>query len=631
VAIVVTLIDPLKPEAHQVSSDWTPGPRPKSSYRATQRNEAREKDPYGRDPRLKDFRNFLTLIWHFLRLPTPSPVQLSLAWWLQHGPERATILGFRGMAKSWITGAYILHTLYWDPQKKIMVCSASKDRAIQTVQWCLALIREMPELQWLAPDTSRNQRASGNQFDVGPAMPDQSPSLKGVGITGQKTGSRAHLIVPDDVEIPENSMTVVMREKISEGVKEFDAILHPGGKIKFLGTPQCEDSLYPKLTRRGYTMRIWPSEYPDAKMRAKYGERLSPYILTMVTKDPTLVGHSVWPSRFSDEDLAARKLSYGRSGYALQFLLDTSMSDAEKYPLKLKDLIVDGVDQIMGPDVISWGNGPDLVQQDLPLFGFEGDRFYQPASRSKTSSKYNSVKASIDSSGRGSNETVLTIGSELHGRVFVLYQEGWKDGYASPTLTAIARALVQFRVNTVYIEDNFGDGMFLALLTPHILKAWKDYNDKKPVREHGSTGIEAIKSPRVQKEIRILSVLEPACQGHRVVISTDVINKDHASVIAYQDTVGTDHAHMYSLFFQMTHLTRERECLLQDDRIEGLAMLLAQYATVLGINPWESAAEREEERIEAELEALMEEADDVGQYQGGGPGWDRHKSAVRPS
>lgn len=642
---MVNLIDPLaKPGSplwtHREASpsDWRPirkeaegfhKPDLVSALKAPV--QATKKDPFGRDPSLMaDFRNFLTIIWKFLNLPSPAGVQLSLAWWLEHGPARAVILGFRGMAKSWITGAYILWTLYCNPQKKIMVVSASLDRAVQTVQWCLALIREMPELRWLEPDVARGQRASGRQFDVGPATPDQSPSLRGAGIGGQLAGSRAHLIVPDDVEIPSNSMTTVMREKIAEAVKEFDAILHPGGEVKFLGTPQCDDSLYPKLTKRGYTMRIWPSEYPDRRMRGKYGERLSPFILNQVLKDPTLVGHSVWASRFSDDDLAARRLSYGKSGYALQFLLDTSVSDADKYPLKLGDLIVDGLDPQYGPDVIAWGNSSELICNGLPLMGFEGDRFYGPASKSRTATKYSVIKASIDSSGRGGDETALTIGAELHGRIYVLHQGGWRDGYATPTLKAIAVALVQYRVNTVYIEDNFGDGMFLALLTPHILAAWKAFNEGKPERERGGTSIEAIKSPRVQKEVRILQVLEPATQGHRVVVSASVVEADYRAVLAYQDSVGADHAHVYSLFHQLTHLTRERECLLHDDRIEGLAMLIAQYADVLGINPWESAAKQEEERLDNEMLALFGEEQEDGQH-GGTQEWLRHTSSVRPS
>lgn len=644
---MVILIDPLlSPENAPAASlgplevppnNWKPPAEPEG-FRKPQSvsftkvaKKAAARDLYGRDPALmEDFRNFLTIVWKFLGLPKPSAILLSLAWWLQHGPDRAVILGFRGLSKSWVTGCYCLWKLYCNPQHKVLMVSASLDRAVAQVNWALTLIREMPELQFLQPRPE--QRASSRQFDVGPATPDQAPSFKANGIGGQLAGSRAHDIVGDDIEIPNNSMTPEMRLKVGEQVKEFDAIIHPGGRIKFLGTPQIEDSLYPKLKPRGYTIRIWPAQYPDKKLRNAYGDMLSPFILNGVLKNPKLAGHSTWPERFPDEDLAKRLLSYGKTGFALQFLIDTRLSNADKYPLKLRDLIVDGLDPIMGPDAISWGNAVDLKLNTHTL-GFTGDHFHSPASKSKTATKYNSIKATIDSSGRGSNETVLTIGAELHSRVYVLKQFGSKDGYGTPTLKAIAAMCVQYRVDTIYIEDNFGDGMFLALLSPHIKRAWDYYNAGKDARNHGGTSIEAITSPRVQKEVRILSVMEPVTQGHRLVISSNVIEEDMKAVTGYQEQVGTDNAHIYSLFFQMTHITRDRDSLLQDDRIEGLAMLCAQYADVLGVDPWESSTRREEARVAEEWDALMSEAHEIGGDPDapGGHRWDRTKSNVRPS
>ena len=57
-------------------------------------------------------------------------------------------------------------------------------------------------------------------------------------------GSRADEVIADDVEVPNNSFTQPMRDKLAEAVKEFDAILKPNGKVTFLGTPQVENSLY---------------------------------------------------------------------------------------------------------------------------------------------------------------------------------------------------------------------------------------------------------------------------------------------------------------------------------------------------------------------------------------------------
>ena len=158
----------------------------------------------------EDFRYFLVVVWKHLQLPNPTPVQLDIAEYMQDGPKRRIIEAFRGVGKSWMAAAYVLWLLRNDPQKKIMVVSASKMRADDFAQFCLRLIREMDILKCLEPDRDETRSAS-NRCDVRPATPDQSPSVKSVGIFGQLTGSRAHLILADDCEVPNTAWTVGMR------------------------------------------------------------------------------------------------------------------------------------------------------------------------------------------------------------------------------------------------------------------------------------------------------------------------------------------------------------------------------------------------------------------------------------
>lgn len=289
---------------------------------------------------LADFRNFLFLCWKGLSLPDPTPVQYDIAGYLQHGPKRTVIQAYRGCGKSWITSAFVLWWLYHNPAHNILVVSASKTRADDFTTFTLRLINELPFLNHLAP--TGDQRNSKIAFDVGPAPASHAPSVRSVGITGQITGSRADLVIADDIEVANNSWTPGMREKLLESIKEFDAVLKPGdhAKVVFLGTPQSAESIYTVLPNRGYQTRIWPAKIPTDKQRRSYGERLAPFVAEMALE----IGEPVDPKRFSDLDLEERELSYGRSGFALQFMLDTSLSDADRYPLKLSDLIVDDLD-----------------------------------------------------------------------------------------------------------------------------------------------------------------------------------------------------------------------------------------------------------------------------------------------
>ena len=91
-----------------------------------------------------------------------------------------------------------------------------------------------------------------------------------MGITGQLTGSRADLMILDDIEVPGNSMTELMREKLLQLCTEAESILTPkdDSRILFLGTPQTTFTVYRKLAERNYRPFVWPARYP--KDQANY-------------------------------------------------------------------------------------------------------------------------------------------------------------------------------------------------------------------------------------------------------------------------------------------------------------------------------------------------------------------------
>ena len=148
-------------------------------------------------------------------------------------------------------------------------------------------------------------------------------------------------------------------------------------QITFLGTPQTEQSLYLTLEERGYTTRIWTARYPELKNN--YGDRLAPKLAQRLSDELVKPKDPVDPDRFSSIDLMEREASYGRSGFSLQFMLDTSLSDQDRYPLKLSDLIISSVNPDHAPEKVIWSSSPEYVIKELPCVGFNGDHFYRPA------------------------------------------------------------------------------------------------------------------------------------------------------------------------------------------------------------------------------------------------------------
>lgn len=542
-----------------------------------------------------DFRYFLTAVWTHLNLPTPTRAQLCIAEYLQHGPKRLQIQAFRGVGKSWITAAFVLWTLYNDADKKIMVVSASKDRADSFSIFCQRLILEVEWLSHLRPKND-DQRWSRVSFDVGPAKPHQAPSVKSVGITGQLTGSRADLMVLDDVEVPNNSMTELQREKLLQLVTECESILTPKkeSRIMFLGTPQTTFTIYNKLRERNYKPFVWPARYP--RKTEMYEGLLAPQLVNdLDTKDKL-----VWQptdSRFNENDLLERESAMGRSNFMLQFMLDTSLSDAEKFPLKFADLIVYPVNPTQGPENIIWCSDPRNIIKDLPAVGLPGDYFYSPMQTQGDWTEYQETICSVDPSGRGTDETAAVYISQLNGFLYVHAVRAYRDGYSDNTLLDILRGCKKYNATKLIIETNFGDGIVAELFKKHIIQT-KQGIDIEEVRA------------TVRKEDRIIDALEPIMNQHRLVVDPKIVEWDYRS----NPDAPPESRLLYMLFYQMSRMCREKGAVKHDDRLDALAQGVKYFTDAMSISANQEIIRRKNEEWNDLQQAWMDDPESAANH-----------------
>lgn len=536
----------------------------------------------------KSFKNFCFYIWNSLGLPPPTSVQYDIADYLQYGPRRRQIVAFRGVGKSYLTSAYAVWRLWNDPQRKLMCASAGKDRAIDFSVFVKAIINDNPFLHHLKANKKAGQRDSFVLFDVGPATPSGSPSVKSVGITGQLTGSRADTIIADDIETPANSATHELREKLGRLVTEFDAVLKPDGEVIYLGTPQNEMSLYNTLYQKGYDMRIWTARIPSELQGQSYGAKLAPFIRDLMEEKPS--GTPVSP-RFDEEDLAQRELSYGRSGFALQFMLDTSLSDALKFPLKLNDLIIAPVHPENAPQEIYWSQNPLLKLKELPNVGTAGQFYYASESLENIQRMpYDYRVMTIDPSGRGTDETSFCVGFMAAGNIYCPESGGYVGGYEDKTLEALCYMAKKHKVNEIVVESNFGDGMFTKMLSPILNRIYP-------------CSLEEVRH-NTQKELRIIDSLEPVLNQHRLTLDPSVIDNDYNSAI---DRYTPEKSTSYMMMYQMTRLSKDRGSLRHDDRLEALAMMVHYFTEMLDHDQTNNSKDRAEEALDTMLNNFMDE------------------------
>lgn len=527
-----------------------------------------------------DFSAFVNYVWHCIGLPDATPLQQDMCATLQEGHRRLLIEAFRGVGKTYLTGAYAAWKLLRNPNEKVLIVSASGPHAVAISTFIHKLLAEVPILEHLKP--RGDQRNSVMAFDVDGCKPTVQPSVKCLGINSQLQGNRASLLIADDVETSINSATEIMRGKILQQINEFDSILQTNSdaSIVGLGTPQTGDSVYNRFIDKGFLVRIWPSRVPERP--EVYEGRLAPYIEDMIATGAS--EGSVTDTRFTHEDLLEREGSVGKTYYKLQYQLDTTLSDADKYPLKQSDLIVMDIPVDKGPISLSYSSGRDSVL-DIPNIGFTGDAIHGPQYVDKEFSSYSYSIMSIDPSGRGADEMGYSVVKYLHGRVYVVACGGMQGGYQMDNLVRLATIAKEFKVNTLYIESNFGDGMFDQLLRPVLKKI-------HPV------AIEEVRSSK-QKELRIIDTMEPLMNQHKLVFDAGMVRGD------IKESLTDPQKLPYGLMYQITHITRTRGCLGHDDRLDALAIALAAIVETVGMDEDEAYKEFKDQQLQDKLDKFI--------------------------
>ena len=356
----------------------------------------------------------------------------------------------------------------------------------------------------------------------------------------------------------------------------------------YLGTPQTTFTVYRKLAERNYRPFVWPSRYPRKDKLSQYEGLLAPQI-----QEDLEQGVEEWdvtdPDRFDNDDLIEREASMGRSNYMLQFQLDTSLSDAEKFPLKMADLVVTSVNPTEAPDNCIWCSDPKNVIKDLPTVGLPGDYVYSPMQLQGEWTPYTETICSVDPSGRGTDETAACYLSQKNGFLYLHEMRAYRDGYSDSTLLDILRGCKKYGVTKLVIETNFGDGMVSELFKKH-LQQTKQAIDVEEVRAN------------VRKEDRIIDALEPVLNQHKLICNRSVIDWDYNS----NKDAAPEERLLYMLFYQMSRMCREKGAVKHDDRLDALAQGVKYYTDALSISAQEAINSRKRDEWNSILEDFLE-------------------------
>lgn len=536
-----------------------------------------------------DFAEFAEVGMRVLGFST-TEMQLDIARYMadkSYGRKKM-VQAQRGEAKSTLAALYAVWCLIQDQSTRVLVVSGGEKQASDVAILIIRIIEQWHLLCWLRPDSTRGDRTSFENYDVHCDLKplDKSASVSCVGITANLQGKRADILIPDDIETSKNSMTQPMRDQLLLLSKDFAAI-NTHGETLYLGTPQTKDSIYKTLASRGFHIRIWPGRYPNADELQRYTPgSLAPSILEALEADPTLgTGHGIDgtrgapsdPERYNEDALLEKELDFGPEGFSLQFMLDTTLTDALRTRIRLSDFIVGDYTGEGAPEQLWWAAEPRCRIQELPSNVSEYT-LYRAASSSDQYMPYQHKVMVVDPAGNGGDEVAFAVLGATNSYIHLMTVGGLRGGMTEQNMDTLFEIAEEFGVKDFKIEANMGHGVVSALMVGHA--------EKRKLIGFGFEDFYA----KGQKERRIIDTISPITRRHKFVVHTRAIEDD----LKYCNEHPRDMRTVTSVFYQLANITYDRGCLSKDDRADAVQAGVMFLTGLLSVDDAKEAQKRKE-------------------------------------
>ncbi|MDH5189491.1 MAG: phage terminase large subunit [Rhodospirillaceae bacterium] len=255
----------------------------------------------------KNFMAFVEIWNKEQELQTPTHHK-QICKWLESawgGKKRELLLmAFRNSGKSTLVGLFCAWVLYENPNVRIMVLAADLALARKMTRNVKRIIERHPMCAGLKP--KRVDQWASDQFTVNRTLELRDPSMLAKGISANVTGSRADVVICDDVEVPNTCDSAPKRDDLRERLSEIEYVMVPGGLQLYVGTPHTVHTIY-------------------AKEKIGDSEDNPPFLAGFNRLEIPLLGKGgkpVWPERFDVKKIASIKRRTGPNKFRAQMLLE---------------------------------------------------------------------------------------------------------------------------------------------------------------------------------------------------------------------------------------------------------------------------------------------------------------------
>jgi hypothetical protein len=262
------------------------------------------------------FAEFLW-IWNTQENEVTPLLHLTMANWLEAhhsaGDHRLLLMAFRSAGKSTVVGMWCAWLLYRWPTTRILVLAADQTLATKMVLNVRRVVERHPLCLAIRPQ--RLEEWAADRFTVRRRGAPRDPSMLARGILANFTGSRAEVIVADDVEVPNTADTAQKRAQLRARLQEASFVLVPGGTMLFIGTPHTADSIY-----------LDPAKPVPVGAGPPFLADCARLVLPIMDRH----GRSLWPKRFPPDAINALRRRAGPGRFLSQMMLEPMRPDAAR-------------------------------------------------------------------------------------------------------------------------------------------------------------------------------------------------------------------------------------------------------------------------------------------------------------
>ncbi len=421
-----------------------------------------------------DFKLFLVL-WNQQQNMTTPQLHLKMAQWLEEawmrGDKRLLLMAFRSAGKSTLVGLFCAWLIYRDPNLRILVLAADFTLAKKMVRNVKRIIERHPLTKNMKP--ARLDQWASDRFTVKRGRESRDPSMMAKGVSSNITGSRADIVICDDVEVPNTCDSAQKREDLRLRLGEISYVLVNGGTQLYVGTPHHYYSIYADIPRE---------EIGEELVFLDGFKRLS---LPIFDED----GQSIWPEKYSVKDIEQIKRDTGANKFESQMMLRA----------------VNIMDGRLDPDLLQFYDGDLVYVKEL------GELYIGNQKMVSASCWWDPAFGSA----KGDNSVFAIVFTDMGGNFYLQHLEYIKIDENDQTDEAmqqcriVAKLAKEFYLPALVVEIN-GIGRFL----PNILRNVLDKaNSPCRVREISSTR---------SKDVRILESFDVVLAAKRLFVHEDV-------------------------------------------------------------------------------------------------------------